>query len=147
MSMTTPLTTRDIQRTTFVESLYKSLNKQAAEALEDQKKFIILANSYISDGLEESECIELLMIDGLSREAAESYTLMVTSEETPCQKDNLPEYSFQFEDERGKIWSSYDIGKTVKAANESEAMEKAEELLCSESNVELNKILLVSRIS
>ena len=145
--MTTPLITRDIQRTTFVESLYNSLRKQASEALEDQKKFVVLAHSYVSDGLEESECVELLMIDGLSREAAESYTSMVLSEEEAILEDNLPEYTFRFEDAYGRIWSSYDIGKTVKAANDNEAMEKAEALLCSEPDVELTKVVLVNRIS
>ena len=143
--MTRPSTTRDIQRVTFIESLHNSLRQQASKAIEEQNKFVALASSYIEDGLEEDECIELLMIDGLSREAAESYTSRVLSEEPV--KDGLNEYSFQFEDTYGKMWSSYDIGRTVRASNESEAIEKADELLCSSSDIEVNKILSVSRVS
>jgi len=137
-------TSRDIQRVTFVESLHRSLKKQASKAIVEQKKFISLANSYIEDGLEENECIELLMIDGLSREAAESYTAMSLNKE--AEKDNLNEYSFQFEDEYGRIISSYDIGHIVRASNDSDAWIKTEELLDSKSNLEYQKILSVNRI-
>ena len=142
--MTISSTTRDIQRATFIEGLHNSLKKQAAEAIEDQKKFIALASSYIKDGLDESECVELLMIDGLSREASESYTSMVISEEVI--EDTLDEYSFQFEDAFGKVWSSYDISRTIRASDDNDAVEKADELLLSFSDVEHTKILSVSRI-
>jgi hypothetical protein len=144
--MTITSTTRDIQRATFIEGLHKSLRQQAAKAIEEQNKFIALASSYIGDGLEEGECVELLMIDGLSREAAEGFTSQAISDEE-IEYDNLNEYSFQFEDSLGKVWSSYDIGKTVRASDDEEAIEKADELLCTSSSVELNKILSVSRIS
>jgi hypothetical protein len=146
--MTTPSTTRDIQRATFIESLSTSLRKQAHEALADQQKFLALATSYMGDGLEEGECVELLMIDGLSRESAESYTSRVLSEEEEKEAVNeLDEYSFQFEDEYGKIWSSYDIDETIRATNEHEAIEKADELLDKSSLIECSKVLSVSRIS
>ena len=141
--MTTSIT-RDIQRATFIDSLHNSLKKQASEAIEEQSKFTKLASSYIEDGLQEGECIELLMIDGLSREAAESYTSMATSEEEE-KSELLAEYSFQFEDDYGKVWSSYDIGQTVQASSENDAIEKADSLLTS-SNVDHNKLLSVSRI-
>lgn len=141
-------TTRDIQRATFIESLHNSLKKQASQAIQEQHKFLALANSYIEDGLEEGECIELLMIDGLSREAAESYASNAVSEEDPTiVSSDCNEYTFQFEDAYGKIWSSYDIGETVKASSEEDALEKADEILCASSRVEHNKVLSVSRIS
>jgi len=143
--MTIPSTTRDIQRATFIEGLHNSLKKQASQAIKEQTKFITLASSYIEDGLEESECIELLMIDGLSREAAESYASMAQTEEE--SKDKLNEYSFQFEDAYGKVYSSYDIGETVRALDEDLAVEKADELLCASSKIEHSKVLSVSRIS
>ena len=144
--MTTALTTMDVQRTTFVESLHNSLKKQATKAIADQKRFLVLANSYISDGLEENECVELLMIDGLSRESAESYTSIASSENESLEEE-LDEYSFQFEDVYGKIWSSYDIGKCLKASDDDEAWEKAELMLNAEERIESSKILSVSRIS
>jgi len=144
--MTRPSTSRDVQRATFVESLHNSLKKQAAEAIADHKRFIILANSYIQDNLEEAECIELLMIDGLTREAAESFTSMALTQEE-AKEERLPQYNFRFEDVFGRIWSSCDIGKTIEASNDNEAWEKAEELLASETDVEFQKILSVSRVN
>ena len=140
--------TRDIQRATFIEGLHNSLKKQASQAIKDQKRFLTLASSYMEDGLEEGECIELLMIDGLSREAAESYASIALSDEGEgAVESSFNEYSFQFEDAYGKIWSSYDIGEIVQASDESDAFEKADEILCASSNVEHNKVLSVSRIS
>jgi len=144
--MITSSTTRDLQRITFVESLHDALKQQANKAIKDQKKFLVLANSYMVDGLEENECIELLMIDGLSREAAESYTSMTLSDQDV--DDTSPyEYSFQFEDVYGKVWSSCDIGEGIKAANDKEAWEKAELMLNATEKIESDKILSVSRIS
>lgn len=143
--MSRPSTSRDVQRATFVESLHASLKKQAAKALEEQKKFIILARSYLDDGLEEKECVELLMIDGLSREASEGYAQMALNKEASVA-DELVEYSFQFSDVSGTILSSSDIGKTVKASTDDEAWTKAEELLENESDLEIQKLLSVHRI-
>ena len=50
--MTTPLTNREIQRTSFVESLSNSLRKQAAEAESESQKFLALASSYVEDGFD-----------------------------------------------------------------------------------------------
>ncbi len=112
--MSRPSTSMDMQRATFVESLHNSLKKQATKALTDHKRFISLAHSYVNDGLEENECIELLMIDGLSREAAESYTTMAQTKESDAQIE-LMEYSFQFENnDDGTICTSHDINKVIK---------------------------------
>jgi len=145
--MTRPSTNMDMQRATFVESLHNSLKKQTAKAINEHSKFITLANSYVSDGLDESESIELLMIDGLSREAAESYVQMALNEEE-VQPDGLFEYSFQFEDVYGKIWSSFDINKTVRASTDDEAWNKAEEILDADSEkVESERIISVTKNS
>jgi len=135
-------TNRDVQRATFVESLYTSLKKQAVKAIQDYKHFVVTANSYLQDGLDETECVELLMVDGLSRDAAESYVAMAQANET---SDGLTEYSFQVEDESGKIYSSYDLGKVVRASNDEEAWEKAEEMINSDSLVESPTILSVTK--
>lgn len=140
-------TGRDIQRTAFVESLYNSLRKKTAAALEDHNKIISLAASYVQDGLEQNECTELLMIDcGLSREAAESYVSMIKNSENE-NNDGSHEFSFQFEDVNGRVWSSYDIGKTIMASSNKEAWEKAEEIMYAEASIEPEKVLIVNRIS
>ena len=138
-------TSIDMQRITFVESLYDSLKKQASDMVADQKKFIILASSYITDGLEDDECVELLMIDGLSRESAESYVAMATDYNAD-KSEGLNEYSFRFEDSDGKIWSSYDIGEIVKASSEDDAWIKAETTLSQNHSLDFGKVTSISRI-
>ena len=135
-------TNRDMQRTTFVESLHNSFKKQTSVVLHERKKFITLAKSYIEDGLDDSECIELMMIDGLDRESSESYLSMarVNSE------DNLnDEYSFQFEDNSGEMLCSYDIGRTIIASSDDEAWEMTEDLLAS-CNLHGAKVISVQKI-
>ncbi len=134
-------TNRDMQRLTFVESLHNSLRKQAVKAILDQNKFISLASNYVEDGLNDNECVELLMIDGLSREVAENYVLMAQSNIE--EMNDLQDYSFQFEDESGRIWSSFDIDKTIKAINDNDAWEKAEGML---EEIDGIKIVSVQKI-
>jgi len=143
--MNKPSTSMEMQRATFVESLHNSLKKQASKAIAEHNKFITLASSYVDDGLEESEAIELLMIDGLSREASESYISMALSKEGSIQ-DDLQEYSFQFEDAEGRVYSSFDVGKTIRAASEEDAWSKALECLDDQSGIEPEKILSVNRL-
>lgn len=145
--MTRISTNFDTQRANFVESLHLNLKKQTVKAINEHNKFITLANSYINDGLDESESIELLMIDGLSKEAAESYVEMAVNDEED-RSDGLFEYSFQFEDVYGKIWSSFDINKTVRASTDAEAWVKVEEILDAASErVESERILSVTKNS
>ncbi|TRZ83334.1 hypothetical protein D4R86_00790 [bacterium] len=143
--MTRLSTNMDLQRATFVESLYGSLKKQAAKAVEDHDKIVTLASSYLADGLEESECVELLMIDGLHRDSAESYTAMAMA--NALDNEDLSEYTFQFEDSSGKLWSSFDIGKTVQASSSEDAWTKTEEMLFSHPDFETERIVTVTRIS
>ena len=125
-------TNRDVQRVAFVESLHtsmkvSSLQKQTEKTIDAHNRFMTIASSYASDGLTESESIELLMIDGISREAAENYVSLAMCEEEMEQE--LSDYSFQFEDDYGKIWSSYDLNRTIKASNDDEAWKMAEEMI------------------
>jgi len=136
-------TTRDIQRLTFVDSLHNSLKKQeASEAIQDHKNIISKASSYIEDGCDGCECVELLMIDGLSRTSASNYTLMALNNTE--YKQSYPEYSFQFE-ENGTIWSSHDVGIIIKASSDEEAWLKAEASL-DRSDIEAQRILSVNRV-
>ena len=135
-----------MQRVTFVESLYNSLKKQTAKAIDDHQKLIAKAKAYLNDGLDESECVEMLIIDGLNREAASGYVNLARTGNSDSE-EGLYEYSFQFEDVYGKVWSSHDIGKTVRASTEDEAILKVEETLSSDTDLEADKIISVNRIS
>lgn len=137
-------TGREIQRSEFVDSLYNSLRKKTAEKIENHKRLVAMASSYVHDGLENSECVELLMIEsGLSREAAAGYINMANELNSP---EGQFEYSFQFEDTNGKSWSSHDIKKVVIASSDTEAWEKAEEIIESVSDIEGDRVTSVNRI-
>jgi hypothetical protein len=138
-------TNMDMQRADFVESLHNSLRKQAKQAINDHSRFVALADEYVKDGLEDSECIELLMIDGISKEAAEGYVTMAKNENV-VEDSQGSEYSFQFEDSYGKIWSSFDLSKTVHASSDEEAWSKAAEIIDGQSNIESERIISVNRI-
>lgn len=136
---------REAQRTDFVENLYKGLRNKTISALANHEKIISLASDLIRDGLEADECTELLIIEqGLSREAAESYVNLIKSQNSEALVSDINEYSFQFEDENGLILSSYDINRTVQASSEEEAWEKAEEILQTIEAAELIKVTKMS---
>ena len=139
-------TGRDIQRVTFVDNLYAQLRQQTASAIADRDRLVHLADSYVVDGLSEEECVELMMIEAsIARKTAESFVAMSHSN-LPIQEAGN-EYSFQFSDIYGKVWSSNDIGRTVFANSHDEAMEKAEALIFDSKDVEPECILSVDRIS
>lgn len=137
-------TGRDVQRASFVSSLYNSLKKKTAKAIDQHEKMIALATSYSDDGLSDLDSIELLMIDGdITREAAESYIDMI--KKTSSDVEGMDEYFFQFEDSKGNVVSSFDIGRTVLASCEDDARVKAEESVRDiDDDVE---IINVSKIS
>ena len=138
-------TNEDLSRSQFVQSLYKSLHQQTANAISVHKKWLKKASGFIQDGLDDGECEELLVIEGLPRKFAKNYVDMVQS--NSGKSEGLNEYIFQFEDGFGRIYSSYDIGKKIYASTEEEAWEKAESIISENSAIELEKILSVDRIS
>jgi len=132
---------------TFVESLYKQLRKDASKATQSRDKMIAKANNYLEDGATESECVELLIIDGIGRQSAESYVQLAKNNSKSHLGDDSSEYNFQFEDIYGKLWSSYDIHKVVYASNDRDAWELAEELIFSDPSIEPERVVSVDRIS
>ena len=145
MSMKNNSTTEDLRRLSFVESLYKQLRQQTKVAIEDHDRFVSKASCYIEDGLTESECSELLVIDGITRKSAESYVQLAQSNKP--QLDGRHEYSFQFEDVYGRIWSSYDINHAIFASSNEEAWEKAEEVMLADPSIEPERIVSIDRVS
>jgi len=143
--MKNSLTTEDLRRVSFVDNLYKQLRQQTKSALEDHDRLMVKANLYLEDGLSESECSELLIIDGISRESAESYVQLAKSN-APLS-DGKYEYSFNFEDTYGKVWSSYDVNHAIYASNDEDAWERAEGFMVLNESVEAERIVSVNRVS
>lgn len=138
-------TGRENQRTDFVDSLYKSLKSKTEIAVGKHNRLSTLAGTFLSDGLDLQECVELLIIEGgISREAANAYVNMAQSQSSIIEGGD--EYSFQFEDTHGRIWSSHDIGMTVRASSDEEAWEKAEESIFTNLAIDPDKVISVDRI-
>ncbi|MFA7219536.1 MAG: hypothetical protein WC119_03460 [Synergistaceae bacterium] len=133
----------EIQRLDFVESLYKQMHLQTKSAIEERDRIVATAAMYIEDGVSEEEAVELLVIDGISRDSAESYVQLV---EANNGLDGNHEYSFQFEDIYGKLWSSYDINRIITASSDEEAWMKAEEAIYSDPSIEPDKIVSIDKV-
>jgi hypothetical protein len=141
------ITNKDTQRNDFVKVLYDNLRKQTKSAIDEHTRFASRAISYIDDGLEPREVIELLILDGAPREAALRYVAMAEDRSSELSDtDGLHEYAFTFEDSYGKIWSSCEIRRTIKASCDEEAMQKAEEFLSDDMEYEIEKIISVERL-
>ena len=135
----------DLRKISFVENLYKQLRNQNKTAMEDHDRLVSKACLYLEDGLNESECSELLVIDGITRATAESYVQL--AQKNQLHLDGRYEYSFQFEDVYGKLWSSYDINHAVFASSDSEAWERAEEVMLLDPSIEPERIVSVDKVS
>ena len=135
------------QRTLFVDSLYSTLKKEAKKVESEYNKYAETANDYLSSGLSEAESVELLIVDGLDREAALGYVAMANDMGTQSS-DNTDgsEYSFVFEDTFGNIFSSYDIDHTVVASSHTDAWQKAGELIGDDTDFEIKNIISVDKI-
>lgn len=140
------ITNRDVQRTDFVKNLYENLRKNTKEAIDLHKKLTVKASSYLKDGLDPDECIELMILDGISREAASKYVEMAHDSNAQDEDEGLYDYSFVFEDSFGKLVSSHEIDKMIKAASDQEAWQKAEEFVSDDTEYEAEKIVSVERI-
>lgn len=136
----------DQGRISFVENLYKTLRQETKVAMKDRDQIVLNASGYLDDGVTEAECVELLVIDGISRQAAESYVKLAQSN-APQIGIGRHEYNFQFEDVYGKLWSSYDIHREVYASSDEEAWERAEEAIFSDPSIEPERIVSVDRMS
>jgi len=132
------------QRTSFVENLYNNLKKEAEKAKVERDIIASSVNEYLRSGLTESECIELLIVDGMGRDTAEGYIAMAQDERFVGDEQ---EYSFVFEDGYGNVYSSYDINKTIIASSESEAWEKANNLTGDDRTYEIDNIVSVNRVA
>ena len=141
--MKSQLTARELQRHEFIESLHTTLRRQTKQAIAGHEHFVHLAKAYLSDGLDPSECAELLIIDGVDREAASSYVDMVTDE---SEEQNGSEYSFSFEDSHGRIWSSFEVGKVIYASNDDDAWQQAECLMDDDPELEIDKVIAVNKV-
>jgi len=133
------------QRTLFVDALYTHLKKEAEKVQDEYNKYASSAREYVTSGLSDSEAIELLIVDGVDREAAQSYITMAKEMGVSTEDEDI-EFSFVFEDVYGNVFTSHDINKTVFASSNSEAFQKACTLIGDDNEYEIQSILSVERV-
>ena len=141
------ITSLDRQRDDFITSLYSGLKKETANALKQHKKYASMAFSYVNDGLDNDEVVELLILDGLSREAASKYVNMAEDNRVEDNDCGLNTYSFTYETSSGKLINSMEYGKVIKAGTDESAWEKAEELINNDMDLEAESIISINRIN
>jgi len=133
------------QRTLFVDSLYSHLKKEEAKVKVEYSKYASTARDYIESGLSNSEAVELLIVDGLDRDAALGYISMAKEMGDEVAEENQ-EFSFVFEDIYGNVFSSHDISKTITASSDTEAFQRACALIGDDNDYEIQSILSVEKV-
>ena len=56
------------------------------------------------------------------------------------------EYAFSFEDPQGRVWSSFETGRIIYASSEEDAWQKAESLIDTDPELEIDRVVSVSRV-
>lgn len=135
------------QRTLFVDSLYNHLKKETEKIKAEYRKYASSAYNYITSGLSETEAIELLIVDGLNRSAAQGYVSMAQDlgGEDEAGNEENEEFSFVFEDVYGNVFTSHDIERVIVASSHEEAFRKACSLIGDEQ-YEIQSILSVDKV-
>lgn len=135
----------DFKKADFIENFYKILKSKNQSAIKENQKNISLMKKYISYGLEEGECIELFVSNGMNRNIADSY-FKLAKEQNFDEQHNLKKYSFKFETEDQEIFNSFDIKKIIKASSYDEACDLAEKFLENSEDFSNCKLITVSLI-
>lgn len=133
------------QRTLFVDSLYTHLKKEAEKVKVEYNKYASSAYDYLDSGLSESEVVELLIVDGLDREAAQGY-IAIAKDMSEEEGEEDVEFSFVFEDVYGNVFTSHDIDKTITASSKEEAFKMACTLIGDDNEYEIQSILSVEKV-
>ena len=142
--MKTTITSNEIQRNDFIKNLYEQIKVTTKKEIAEHERFASIANHYMEDGLEPEECVELLIVDGLDRDAAAQYVDMAFD----CKEasEALDDYTFTFEDSRGRVWSSCDVNIIIKASCEDDAWQQAEDMITSSDNLEIESVISVEKM-
>ena len=112
-----------VQRAMFLESLWRQMDKISSAA--SDQNIAKVADTYLAEGYEEHEVIELLVDDGFDPVLAKSCVGMVVE---AVVDDQQPKWGFEVEDlARGDIYNNFDIGMDGSTGNdEATAMEDAQ---------------------
>lgn len=117
-------TGNDIQSSIFLKSLRQQMDKMASSLRKDE--LVKTASSYMNDGCSEKEAEELLILDGFDKELVQSYLSKLSATQ---HDENDIRWGFDLEDSYGKILTHEDLGIEVFAADEKDAMVKAEQMV------------------
>lgn len=139
-SMTTfgAITSRERQRRSFFDNLFRELDKMAAVTDSENASLRDAAEAYFADGVDGETCVDLLILDGFPTKSARDYVR--TRVEAAELKTNAT-YDFMFKDHRGRLIRGMEIGRSVEATNDSEALSKATEIMSTvEPSVEVIEV-------
>ena len=116
-------TVRNVQRSIFLHELRNHMDIMRSGTR--RAELVTSAEEYLREGLSESECKELLVMDGFNGDMVKSCVddLCKSSE---ISEDEEPRWGFELEDSHGNIISNADIGMVITAGNRTEAWEKVE---------------------
>jgi hypothetical protein len=135
-------TGNEIQRTVFLSTLRDKLSKIA----DVHAKIYATANNYMSQGMNEMEVEELLLIDGYHPDLIKTCMASLGSEEHIAVAGKR--WGFNVEDFYGRIVSHAELNANITAESEEEAWEKAEEFIANaDAENGMDRIIEVYEIS
>jgi len=125
------VTQRENQRRTFVDSLYKELDKLSSAFEAENETLLAKASTLIfEDKLSNDMAVDLLIIDGIgSKEARQCVNTLCASKLS--SSSDTKQFDYSFSDHRGRIFSGRELGNLVEAENEEKAEVIAGDILSS----------------
>ena len=125
-------TPRECQRSIFVDSLYKELDKLSAKADKRNHELSARADKLLfEEGLSADTCVDLLIMDGydasLARQCVSSVSALRPASGTA--DNQTKRYNYSFVDHRGRIFTGRELGDIVEAETEEDAKVQIAEIL------------------
>jgi hypothetical protein len=115
----------------FFSNLHAQMDKMAGKL--HKSELFKAAKAYLGQGFSATEAEELLTMDGYDPDLIQSCIVSLASDKAePATGEH--EWGFEVEDSYGRVSSSFDLGITIRAKNETEAMTKTEKILSGEES-------------
>ena len=124
------ITPRERQRRDFFDGLSFELEKIAATTDSVNASLRDSAEEHFAKGAEAEVCIDLLILDGFSSRSARNYVeTRVKAASFQEEETEGSTYDFMFRDHRGRLIRGSEIGRSVKANDDEQALHIASKIM------------------
>jgi len=139
-------TSREIQRSIFSDSLFKELEAMERSTESRNTSLGIKAAEYRNEGLDPSDIVDMLILDGFPPALSRQYVETSTAASYIDMQEECPLWDFLYEDASGRIWRGSQLGMTVTGEDREEAIKNAAALVAS-GDIQLERVIDAERIT